>query len=401
MKSKYISINECACNESMVKLDCEHEINKEHLIDYAIGLFLEKKAYRYSCFCQVCNKIEKLKRLPLYCGCVWVDFGKVLPSTNYTKCNSNKPLTPIDFSLINDYMSLKFVFKELSDHLKGENKFIDKSNNIIRNEEIEDIVWTIKNTTVITKLNLSYHYHGDKDGKLIGEALRTNNSLTLLNFNYNLLRGDSIKKICNSLRNNTKLTVLELSSNNIDFEGGTIIGRMLKFNTTLEQLNLSYNLISDQGVHEIGKALKVNRILKKLNLCKNEITSISTLCEALKVNKTLIHLRLDQNFIRGEDIGKAMMVNKGLVQLYLNGCKIDNEGAKIIGRALKVNVTLKDLDLGHNLIEAKGFISICEAAKVNRILTKLKLNYSKIGNEEKELLKSVRENFPKTTIHFC
>jgi len=91
--------------DKMIELNCGHEVNKDRLIHYALNLFIKKMSYEYCCWCETCKKVEKLKSLPLSCGCSWTMFGKKIKAS-YGRCDKGHLLTSIDLGLLNNFTSL-------------------------------------------------------------------------------------------------------------------------------------------------------------------------------------------------------------------------------------------------------------------------------------------------------
>ena len=142
--------------DRMVELSCGDKIIKEQLIEYALELFINEKLYEYSCICSVCNMIRKLNRLSLDCGCRYAQFGKGIPQTEIKICSENKSLTITDICLVNDYKLFENTRLTLSEYLsKVENaNLIETFNKTIIKRDKDKIIWTFKNTELITYLDL-------------------------------------------------------------------------------------------------------------------------------------------------------------------------------------------------------------------------------------------------------
>jgi len=320
-----------------VKLSCEHEVNKDHMIKYGLYLFLYKKPYQFSYQCEICGMVKKLKSLPLFCGCVWTKFGEKikfnsdLTKGDYGKCNKGHPLTSIDLGLVNDFISVKFTSLMISDYPEGNEKLLGLFKWNIREESAEDIAWILRYTKALTKLNLRWKYIGVKGGKAIGEALRSNTTLTELNLWGNGIELEVIEAIGEVLKINTTLQILDLSYNEIEGEGAKLIANALKTNRALIRLDIENNNIGISGAKAIGEMLENNTTLTQLNINKNNIGVRGTkaISEALKKNKTLSILKIQCN-------------------------TIGDEGVKAIIELLNVNTTLRELDLRGNNMEAEG-----------------------------------------------
>jgi len=261
----------------LVKLSCEHEVAKNYLVKYTLKLFIQKKPYGYSCLCEICKKAQKVKNLPLSCGCIWTMFGEKikynndLTGANYGKCHKDHPLTSIDLGLVNNFISSKLTSLMITDYPQEKGNLVNLFNEVVAKESLKDIAWILKCTKAVTKLNLKWKDIEDEDARAIGEALKINTTVTELDLCGNKIEDEGAKAIGNALKANTTLTRLDLYSNKIGDEGAKVIGEALKTNTTLTKLCLSQNKIGDEGAKVIAEALKVNTTLKELKLLLNKL----------------------------------------------------------------------------------------------------------------------------------
>jgi len=165
-------------SDLLMSLHCNHEVNKDKVIEYALKLFINRKAYKYRCFCEECNKVVKLRYISLYCGCTWtklkkkIKFKSDLTKADYGKCSKGHPLTSIDLGLVNDFLTFKFTSLMISDCPKEKEEVVNLFNSVIEKEKIENIVWILRYTKALTKLYLSDNKIEDECTKAIGEALK-------------------------------------------------------------------------------------------------------------------------------------------------------------------------------------------------------------------------------------
>jgi len=353
-------------------LACGDKICKNCLIKNVLRSFLKKEPYKYLCFCYDCYSIQRLSVLVLDCGCVWEKFEERIMNKvggiDYDKCDKQHKLNSMDFCLINDFHSFRFVYSMIFDYLTQIDQQTSITDKTISPLSIENIRSLLKDTKSITHLDLSNRKIGSAGAKVISESLKIN----------------------------ATVTILDLESNNIEVEGAKIISEALKINTTFAILNLKLNNIGDKGGEAIGEALKVNKTLAILYLEDNKIgvEGAKVIGEALKVNTTLTNLYLWGNNIGDKGvkaITEGLKINKTLAILYLEGNNIADEGAKVIGEALKVNKTLTSLNLSSNNIGDKGAKAICEDFKVNTTVTILNLRYNKIGIERKKIIEETNK----------
>ena len=182
-----------------------------------------------------------------------------------------------------------------------------------------------------------------------------------------------------------KLTSLHLLNNRVGDAGVTSIAEAIKVNKTLTDLKLSWNGFGDADATCIAEAIKVNKTLIHLFLSGDGIGDVgaSSIAEAIKVNKKLKNLFLSSNGIGdagATSIAEAIKVNKTLTNLQLFYINISDAGATCIAEAIKVNETLTNLNLSGNGIGDAGATSIAEAIKVNKTLTNLNLSCDGVGD---------------------
>ena len=92
----------------------------------------------------------------------------------------------------------------------------------------------------------------------------------------------------------------------------------------LKRINLSRNEIGSTGIQAVGEMLKINKTLIKLKLSYNLIACEDTIpiMEGLKVNKLSRELVMTDEKIEDEDIDEMVKVNKTPTELNVNDNKI-------------------------------------------------------------------------------
>jgi len=376
--------------DGSVELKCGHGVSKDYLVSYAIRLFLKKQMYNYSCFCPICYEVERLKRLLLDCGCTWTSFGTKVRfnESDLGKCDEDKPRTPIDLCLINDFISFKFTALMFSD-LPEERRtsvLMDWFVEGFRKEHITDIVWILKSTKLVTQLDLTGNKIGDEGAKALAEVLKTKVVLNEINLGKNNIGNEGAKGIGEALAVNTTLACLDLRDNRVGNEGIKAISRALKVNKTLIQLDMRSNKVGCEGITAISEVLKTNNKLEKLNLSGNKVgvEGAKAISELLKINTTLTKLGLLETNLGVEGITiitEGLKFNKTISILEIGSNKIGDEGTKTIAGLLKTNNEITQLNLWNDNIGVEGAKYISEALKVNNILIQLEMNGNKIGAE--------------------
>lgn len=133
----------------------------------------------------------------------------------------------------------------------------------------------------------------------IGNTIHKNPNLQKLSLRKFLLNDKGIKIIMNQLSlNNTVLRVLDLSANRFTHKGIKYICNYLKTDIcSLESLILNANRTTDYGIKYIKEALKINKSLIHLDLQKNEFSDegLALIAEELMENETLVSLKLFGN----------------------------------------------------------------------------------------------------------
>mmetsp|Transcript_15596 Transcript_15596/g.49752 ORF Transcript_15596/g.49752 Transcript_15596/m.49752 type:complete len:351 (+) Transcript_15596:246-1298(+) len=143
-----------------------------------------------------------------------------------------------------------------------------------------------------------------------------NAALVTLNLDHNDQIGTAgLRALTEGLCTNVTLRRLSLAYCEIDAEAGRAVKNLLlTYNSALEELNLKGNRLSGKALLGFARALGKNAMLKSLDLSNNDIgpdkEALQALCEALKVNKTLLQLKLQENHI-GDD-GAKMLTDSGV-----------------------------------------------------------------------------------------
>jgi len=294
-----------------ISLSCGHTIIKNEVIYSAFRNFVKRHSYNYNVDCKVCNNSPRLRYIPLYCGCIWKEFGKKIKFSNdltkgdYGKCDKGHPLTSIDVGLLNDHINFKFTSLMLSDFQQEKQAFMDFFSESTNVREVEDILWVLRYSKALTKL--SFNKISRQDRELILNALKTNESVRVLDFNKAVLETEDIKSISEVLKVNLIVTELSLRNCALTDESVKIICEALKTNTALTSLFLDQNNIEDEGMKSIDELLKINNTLELLDLSENKITDkyVGLVCEALKVNTALKWINLRKNKLEAE--GKKLL----------------------------------------------------------------------------------------------
>eukprot|EP00826_Nyctotherus_ovalis_P037364 TRINITY_DN3401_c0_g1_i3.p1 TRINITY_DN3401_c0_g1~~TRINITY_DN3401_c0_g1_i3.p1 ORF type:complete len:193 (+),score=12.53 TRINITY_DN3401_c0_g1_i3:285-863(+) len=172
----------------------------------AFSAFAQRKEYKFLFDCLLCNIIT------LDCGCEWTHIGKIMKFTikdndiDCDTCMNEHPMTPIDISLINDYTSfcvVSFIFRDIvckKMHKPFDDELILIFLYNLWEEEEADIVWTLNDIIILEYLYNVGSSLGAKEGRVIGEVLKTNRILKKIDFRHDEVKDEDVEALCEGLK---------------------------------------------------------------------------------------------------------------------------------------------------------------------------------------------------------
>ena len=257
------------------------------------------------------------------------------------------------------------------------------------------LVAFLKDNTPLTtcRFNNVCQYHVEKTinkSAIVCGFLKTfltNTTYIELDFSNMGIASDvyTISPLTNYLKkNNIKLTTLDLSSNELSIWYLTSITEALVINKTLTKLNLSNNSVC---AYDIARVLKYNSTLTTLILSNTGIgildgDGVKTIAETLKINTTLTTLVLSYNGIRSWGIiaiAKALEINNTLTTIDISYNNVGYNATKAIAEAVKTNTTLTTLILNNTKMHSSETKAIAKALEINSTLTTLNFSYNDVG----------------------
>jgi Ran GTPase-activating protein (RanGAP) involved in mRNA processing and transport len=190
---------------------------------------------------------------------------------------------------------------------------------------------------------------------------------------------------------------LDFMESSLSLVSGVVIAKGLEVNRSLTDFSLARNKVNVKGATEIGEAIKLNRALVKLNLEDNMLCGVDVngrgnylsqgimaVAAALHGNGAMTSLNLHFNNIGPQGaaaIAEALRLNGALTELDLMWNKIGPKGTAAIGDALRGNRALTSLNLASNEIDAVGAQHLSAALKVNEaVFFELNLSDNNLGN---------------------
>lgn len=185
------------------------------------------------------------------------------------------------------------------------------------------------------------------------------------------LRKGLPKGVFDDNTNTTKLlaTIETLNLGGTDLPlTGTL--QVLQSLPNLTSVHLGGNGLGDAGAQELARVwLPTATSLKSLDLRYNDISGpgCEALCHGIQ--------QLNQQ--------------SSLAKLYLEGNRIQDQGANELGKLLEENISLQELFLGANSIGSSGAASLAGCLRKNKVITKIYLEGNSIGPDGAEAFTSV------------
>ena len=312
-----------------------------------------------------------------------------------------------------------YLFNYLIQNRNMNLKSLEVGYNGITKEGAEYISKYIKNNENIMTLNIEGNYFCNEGMKIICESISQNkgrNYLSFLDFQNNnitnkgcqhisnmlsnspfingislknnSLENDGVIKIISSItKENINLISLDLSDTKIDEKAMKIISEKINNNTLLQKLILSYNNFRIAGNH-INNLLNKESNLKYLDLSFCNINNqFNLIFEGLSKNQNLKLINLSGNNIPMKkealnELGKVLIDNTNLRNLYLNECNIDDMGMNYINKNLENNHALLTLSLNNNFITKKSISGLENAIIKSKIIKYIYLYENKELNNK-------------------
>ena len=312
-----------------------------------------------------------------------------------------------------------YLFNYLIQNRNMNLKSLEVGYNGITKEGAEYISKYIKNNENIMTLNIEGNYFCNEGMKIICESISQNkgrNYISFLDFQNNnitnkgcqhisnmlsnspfingislknnSLENDGVIKIISSItKENINLISLDLSDTKIDEKAMKIVSEKINNNTLLQKLILSYNNFRIAGNH-INNLLNKESNLKYLDLSFCNINNkFNLIFEGLSKNQNLKLINLSGNNIPMKkealnELGKVLIDNTNLRNLYLNECNIDDMGMNYINKNLENNHALLTLSLNNNFITKKSISGLENAIIKSKIIKYIYLYENKELNNK-------------------
>ncbi|XP_075525463.1 uncharacterized protein LOC142557472 [Dermacentor variabilis] len=210
----------------------------------------------------------------------------------------------------------------------------------------------------------------------LSEGLAGLERLKSFEFSRFTINASMSRCVANLLRRNAShLTAVSFSNNNMSQKSINRLLRALQSCRLLGELSLLGNNVSKGNINSVARLLRVAKSLTKLTLDQSLGNNVSlfAVSEALQANTSLLELHIGQCDTRFEPLFEALIANKTLKHLDLNGCNINGSNAESLATALGSNVGLKKLELKDAHVDADSVVALAHGLETNSALELLDL----------------------------
>ena len=312
-----------------------------------------------------------------------------------------------------------YLFNYLIQNRNMNLKSLEVGYNGITKEGAEYISKYIKNNENIMTLNIEGNYFCNEGMKIICESISQNkgrNYISFLDFQNNNITNKGCQHISNMLSNSSFINGISLKNNSLENDGAIkIISSITKENINLISLDLSDTKIDEKAMKIISEKINNNTLLQKLILSYNNFriagnyinnllnkesnlkyldlsfcninNQFNLIFEGLSKNQNLKLINLSGNNIPMKkealnELGKVLIDNTNLRNLYLNECNIDDMGMNYINKNLENNHALLTLSLNNNFITKKSISGLENAIIKSKIIKYIYLYENKELNNK-------------------
>ena len=180
--------------------------------------------------------------------------------------------------------------------------------------------------------------------------------IRLLDISENFLTLDSMKNLSLFLKNNKTLKKLYVQRNAVaqfKAEGVKYVCEGLSNHPNLIVLDISYMELTGCGVY-LGQFIAQNNILQDLNVanCKLNVHDFKNICRPICNSKSLKIFDISFNDMGGKnsliELGEAIKKNKSLVEIHLDQMNLDMDNYNIIFDSIEINQNIKYYSLSYN-----------------------------------------------------
>ena len=239
--------------------------------------------------------------------------------------------------------------------------------------------------------------------EILMETINKNGRLNELTFKNLEIQKASSKFFSDFIETNKSVKTFTLNSPKI-IKVQTVFGDALRYNTTLEHLkfkgvNLNKTIsgsisndLSNEAVYIRRYRLPVNTHIKQLSFNKCVIKDLIFIKNILLTNPNITHLKLKRSKINERIVGpicEALKINNTLISLDLSSNILRNSGFVCILSSLYHNKTLRILNLENNFIDSPRLDFLASFFSGNSKLSKLELADNNIDVATKKFIEDI------------
>eukprot|EP00668_Euglena_longa_P017008 GGOE01021335.1.p1 GENE.GGOE01021335.1~~GGOE01021335.1.p1 ORF type:complete len:939 (+),score=92.36 GGOE01021335.1:222-2819(+) len=288
----------------------------------------------------------------------------------------------------------------LGEGLRSNNSLIQLhlGNNLIGDVGVAALAAALEENTSLTSLGLRDNKFGSLGVSSLARLLSSGCCITDLQLKGNMVGEVGAWHIAGALKSSTALRVLELPATHLRAEDAQMLAQGLKSNSLIHAINLNNNLIGDEGVEALALVLLANVVVSTVGLRANGVgpRGGQALANMLRKNVTVMGLDVGMNqlgSLGATAIAGALCGNSSLVSLDLHANQIQLEGVLMVASALKHNTSIRHLDMSSNFSGNVGASGWAAALRANTSLTRLCLTDNEITEHGgADLLSALEQN---------
>ena len=195
----------------------------------------------------------------------------------------------------------------------------------LNDQNIGDIVESLKNHPTLTSLDLSFNHFRNLDH--VSDLVRSTTCIRELFLGYqNVWQAPKldVTQLTRALKINSSLTKLSLARNKLNDGDAEVLASALLENTTLQDLDLRENKITDCGITSLTLAVSLNTAIKRLNVANNPFAEQGTeaLLATVMKNFNIVHIELNDCSNTAWQIRYYASLNKGGRRLFVENPSI-------------------------------------------------------------------------------